>query len=144
MKHALTILFALFALNSFAQDEGAIVKETWTCTNKDITLTAVFTPKAATAKISAYGAENIELKVEGNYEGLEMASTTKLTGELIEHDTWSFAATLVRSGEDFEYSSKKRTTTKAQLSLITDMFIDCVGDRVAADLLECKVVIQRK
>ncbi|MFL5783648.1 MAG: hypothetical protein ACJ76H_03490 [Bacteriovoracaceae bacterium] len=144
MKASLALVALFFSFAVFAQEEGDIIKETWTCNAGEVKFTAVITAKKVTASIDAYGSGKTEMNLEKNFTGLEDGMTTKFTGNVLEHDTWDFDATLVRTGEDFEWSDKKRIETKAQMSLITSMFIDCVGNRAAADLIDCKVVIERK
>jgi hypothetical protein len=136
------ILAFIISASAFAAEEGDIIRETWTCKNDEVNFTAVFTPKISNARITAFGAENIELTGETSI--LDAGLVIKLNGSLYEHDTWNFEATLVRSDEAFEWSEKKKVTAKAQLSLVTEMFIDCVGNRASVDVIDCSVVIERK
>jgi hypothetical protein len=144
MKTTIALLALVFSLGASAQEEGDIIRETWTCKNENVAFKAVVSANKIVSTIDAYGSGETEMSFVKGFTGLEDGMKTKLTGNVLEHDTWDFDATLVRSDEAFEWSDKKKVTVKAQLSLITDMFIDCVGDRVAADLVECKVVIERK
>jgi hypothetical protein len=141
MKKLFVILAMTFSFGSFAQE---IVKETWTCKNDKVSFTAVVTDEGVKAHIFAHQSEKITLNLMKGFSGLEDGLTTKLNGEEVGWDSWYIDATLVRNDEAFEWSENNRATAKGQLSLVTNMSIDCVGDRVAADLVDCKVVIERK
>lgn len=144
MKSTLALLIALFSLSAFAADQ--ITKETWTCKNENVTFSAVLTAKTAKVKVEtvyAYQAATLEL-VKGQ-SSLQNGLTTEFTGSILEHDTFDYKATIIRPNEeDFSEYGDKRSTAKGQLVLLTDMFIDCVGNRAAADVVECTVVIERK
>ncbi len=144
MKTTLALFVATFSLSLLAAD--SIVKETWTCKNDTVTFSAVLTAKSVKAKIeTVYAGQETTMELSPGQTSLQNGLTTELTGSILEHDTFDYTATLVRSNEeDFSEDGDKRSTVKAQLMLMTNMFIDCVGNRVAADLVECTVVIDRK
>ncbi len=48
---------------------------------------------------------------------------------------YNYKATLVRNDEESE---------KGKLVIISDIFIDCLGQREETDLVHCKIVIERK
>ncbi len=144
MKTSLALLAALLSFSVFSADE--IIKETWNCKNENVTFTAVLTPKTAKVKLTTvYSVDAVALNLAQGQTSLQNGLTTEFTGSILEHDTFDFKATVVRTNEDdFSDFGEKRSTAKGKLILITDMFIDCVGNSAAVDLVECTVAIERK
>lgn len=133
MKTTITLLLSLFSLSAFAQD---VVKETWTCKNNNLSFTAVVTEQSVENKLNiSYQWDEVSLAPVAGQSFLQDTMKTELEGEFYQgYDTFNYKATLIRSEE----------LGKGKLVIISDMFIDCLGQRVETDLVNCKIVIERK
>ncbi len=133
MKTTLVILIALFSLSAFSQE---VVKETWTCKNNNLSFTAVVTDQGVENKLNiSYQWDAVVLTPVAGQSFLDEGMKTELEGEFYQgHDSYNYKATLVKGAEE----------GKGKLVIISDMFLDCLGQRVETDLVNCKIVIERK
>ena len=133
MKTILVSLLIAFSLSAFAEDD--IVKESWTCKNNNLNFSVALTREGVENQLSiSYQYDKVSLELEAGQSFLQNGLQTILVGEFYQgHDSYNYKATLVRGSEG-----------KGKLILISDMFLDCLGQRVETDFVNCKVVIERK
>lgn len=133
MKTIFVLMIATLSLSAFA---GDVVKETWLCKNNNMTFTATVTDTTVTNELqSSYQWDKVSLELEAGKSPLD-GHRFELRGEFYQgHDSYLYEATLVRSEDD---------ESKGKLILVSDMFIDCLGQRVETDVVSCKIVIERK
>ena len=133
MKTLITLIFATISITAFA---GEVVKETWLCKNNNMTFTATVTETAVVNTLaSSYQWDKVSLELEAGKAPFD-GHRFELKGEFYQgHDSYLYEATLVRSEED---------EAKGKLILVSDMFLDCLGQRVETDVVSCKIVIERK
>lgn len=133
MKLISALLLTFFSLSAFASD---IAKEIWTCRNNSMSFTAVVTEVSVENKLdSQFQWEDVSLELEAGKAPLD-GQSFELSGEFYQgYDSYNYQATLVRSAKD---------PTKGKLTLITDMFIDCRGQAVETDVVNCTIVSQKK
>ena len=131
MQTTLVILIALFSVSAFSQE---VVKETWTCKNNNLSFTAVLTDQGVENKLNiSYQWDAVVLTPVAGQSFLDVK--TELEGEFYQgHDSYNYKATLVKGTEE----------GKGKLVIISDMFLDCLGQRVETDLVNCNIVIERK
>lgn len=133
MKTTLAFLLIAFSLTVFAEDD--IVKETWTCRNNNLHFSVVLTEEGVQNQLSiSYQYDKVSLELEAGQSYLKNGLQTVLVGEFYQgHDSYNYKATLVRGSHG-----------KGKLVLISDMFLDCLGQRVETDFVNCQVEIERK
>lgn len=133
MKTLIAIFFASLSFTALASE---VVKETWLCKNNNITFTATVTESGVENTLaSSYQWDKVSLELEAGKSALA-GHRFELEGEFYQgHDSYLYQATLVRSEED---------EAKGKLILVSDMFLDCLGQRVETDVVSCKIVIERK
>ncbi|MES2526735.1 MAG: hypothetical protein V4598_06595 [Bdellovibrionota bacterium] len=133
MKTTLVLLIAIFSLSAFSQE---VVKETWTCKNNNLSFTAVVTEMGVENKLSiSYQWDAVVLTPVAGQSFLDETMKTELEGEFYQgHDLYNYKATLTKGAEE----------GKGKLVIISDMFLDCLGQRVETDMVNCKIVIERK
>lgn len=124
---------ALLAL-AFATTAFAAPVETWACKNgRNTVLTAVVSTEGTVATVVDTG---IRLSLE-NTKG----TTQELVGsDDIGHDYYEYRAFLVRVSES-DFTDDRRGTARGQLVLITDAFVDCLGQAASAETFHCDVTI---
>lgn len=106
----------------------ASTKETWTCSkNGSPVFTAEITEGSVTARLHT---QNIKMTSE-SMSSLLNVSTVEFTGFYKEgHDYYDYRAFLMR---DF------KSEGRGQLVLVSDIFIDCLGNAIETEAYECTV-----
>lgn len=145
MKSFLFILIATFALNAGASTErygDKIVSESWSCVGKKSTFKAVFYQKTVNATLNTGEGEIPVSLVDG---ALHESLVSEMKGQIEGRDSWDYHITLLRSSDsEFSEDGELVSRAPAQVVLVTDSTIDCVGRAMGAELLNCTVVIVRR
>jgi hypothetical protein len=142
MKTALIAFSLSLASQVFATETGAILKEVWTCTNNS---------KEATVSALKVTIDHKNNTVVGSLKDGSMTSEDiALTGGVSNleggvypgHDTREYSVKLIQNrSDDWEYGSE--TELRGQALVEFGGFIDCLGDINGADVLTCKVKLER-
>lgn len=133
MKTALTFLLFAFSLSAFAVND--VVKETWTCKSNKTEFNVVLTQDGQKNELSiSYLFNKVSLELEAGQSFLQNGAETVLVGEFYQgYDSYNYTATL-----------KRLSDTKGKLVLVSDMYLDCLGQSVESETVNCQVVTERK
>lgn len=138
-------LFTTFSSYAFEYATYPIVKETWTCKDKEnnYTLTAVVSEKSSTASLNADN--KLDLKLDGDANLSRTSEKTNFKGGIEPgRDIYDYDVDLVRNTAEVfdEYSDK--TSAKGQAVIFESGFVDCLGDFSEVHLLDCEISLERK